>query len=92
MDTNTQVPEWTTVILGDEFDDFLREKLMDILHQLGANPVKPGERYVVGSQDLEQFDVTLNGQSLRIEAETYVGLSISGPNDLVQQVRRLVLN
>lgn len=61
---------------------------MNVLHQLGAIPVKPAERYA----DLEQFEVTLNNQLLVIEAETYIGLSIRGPDGLVQQVQQLVLS
>jgi hypothetical protein len=80
-----------TVVLGDEFDDSLRQKLMDVLRKLGALQSSGGDRFVVGSQDLEELEVTIDGRSLRVEAETYVGLSISGPADLVEQVRRLVL-
>lgn len=80
-----------TVVLGDEFDDSLRQKLMDVLRNLGAFQAGKGDRFVVGSQDLEEMEVTIGGRSLHVEAETYVGLSISGPADLVEQVRRLVL-
>ena len=92
MASNMQDPNQVTVVLGDEFDGSLQEKLMNVLRQLGAIPFKPAERYVVGSQDLQIFEVILNGQPLRIESETYIGLSISGSDDLVQQVRRLVLS
>ena len=91
MASDMQSTNQVTVILGREFDDPLREKLMNVLRQLGAKPVKSTERYVTGSQDLQLFDVILNEQLLHIESETYIGLSISGPNDLVQQVRRLVI-
>lgn len=80
-----------TVVLGDEFDDSLRKNLMDVLQELGALQAGKGDRLVVGSQDLEELEVTIDGHNLRVEAETYVGLSISGPADLVEQVRRLVL-
>lgn len=79
-----------TVVLGDEFDDSLRAKLMDVLRGLGAVQSGGSDRFVVGSQDLENLDVLIDGRSLHIEAETYVGLSISGHADLVERVRRLV--
>jgi hypothetical protein len=81
----------STTVLGNEFDDSLRGKLMDVLRELGAVALRGSDRFVAGSQDVEELDVVINGRSLHIEAETYVGLSITGPADLVEQVRRLVL-
>ncbi len=81
-----------TVVLGDEFDESLRRRLIDSLRRIGACQPPMGDRFTVGSQDLEQLDVTIEGRRLHIEAETYVGLSISGPADLVAQVQRLVSN
>jgi hypothetical protein len=48
-------------------------------------------RIVGGSQELEKLDVTIDGRRLGVEAESYIGLSISGPDDLVERVRQLVL-
>lgn len=79
-----------TVVLGDEFGDALRAKLLEVLRQLGATPAGPASRSLAGSQDLEEIDVYVKGHMLRVEAETYVGLSITGPVDIVQQIRRLV--
>jgi hypothetical protein len=81
----------SSVVIGDEFDDSLRGKLAEVLCELGAIPLRGPNQFVVGSQDLEELDVIIDGRSLHIEAETYVGLSISGPTDLVEQVRQLVL-
>ena len=78
-----------TIVLGDEFDDALREKVVGVLRGLGAVQ-KGSSRALVGSQDFERFEVAVGGRELRVEAETYVGLSITGPEDLVQQVRTLV--
>lgn len=79
-----------TVVLGHEFDDALRATLLDVLRQLGATPAGPTGRSLAGSQDLEEINVYVKGHMLRVEAETYVGLSITGPVDIVQQIRRLV--
>ena len=78
------------MVLGDEYDDALRTKVMDVLRQLGATSMGPVDRFVAGSQELEELDVAIDGRALRIEAETYVGLSISGPEDLVQLVKDLL--
>jgi hypothetical protein len=76
-------------VLGDEFDDALRSRLMDALRQIGATVVGHGQAFA-GSQDLESLEVEVDGRRLHIEAETYVGLSVRGPADLVQRVRELV--
>lgn len=80
-----------TVTLGDEFDEALRQKLVDVLRKLGALQSGGSNRFVGGSQELEKLEVTIDGRHLHIEAETYIGLSISGPDDLVERVRQLVL-
>jgi hypothetical protein len=45
---------------------------------------------VAGSQELETMSIQLRGDVVIIEAETYVGLSISGPDVLVDEITRLV--
>lgn len=81
-----------TTILGDEFDDDLRSKLMDVLRHMGATPID-STRSLGGSQDLEELDVVVvDGRSVHVEAETYVGLSISGPRDLVERIHQMVIN
>lgn len=90
MDINDGNSTQVTVVLGDEFDDALRAKLNEVLRQLGALPTGLSNRFVAGSQELEEFEVAVDGRKLHIEAETYIGLSIKGPNDLVQQVRSLM--
>ena len=77
-------------VLGDEFDDVLRTKLLTALNHLGAVQIGVTDRAVVGSQDMERLAVDIAGRTLNVEAETYIGLSISGPEDLVQEVRSLV--
>jgi hypothetical protein len=78
-----------TVVLGPEFDERLRGALLDVLAQLGGRAV--GHDWgVAGSQELEGFEVDLEGHRLLIEAETYAGLSIEGPSELVERIRRMV--
>ena len=80
-----------TIVLGDEFDESLRAKLLDVFRELGATQAGDADRFVVGSQDVEAVEVTIDGRRLQVEAETYIGLSLSGPADLVEKIRRLVL-
>lgn len=78
------------VVLGDEFDDALRAKLLNVLRGLGGFTAGPGERSLVGSQDFEELEVLVDGQALHVEAETYIGLSIEGPAELVARVQRMM--
>jgi hypothetical protein len=82
---------YITVVLGDEFDDALRAKLVGVLRSFGVVVASPESRATGGSQELEELDVIVDGQRLHIEAETYVGLSIGGPSDLVKRIQRVML-
>jgi len=74
-----------TILLGAEHDAVLREALVAVLRELGAE--KPEHEWAVaGSQELEQLEVTLGAQRLRIVSETYVGLSLTGPAELVDLI------
>lgn len=76
-----------SVVLGDEYDDALRARLIAVLQHLGAIPAGPSTRTIAGSQDFEEMDILLDGHPMRIEAETYVGLTLSGSAELVERVR-----
>ncbi len=76
-----------TVILGDEYDDALRARLFDVLRDLGAQ-MSAGARALAGSQDVETCRLRLDGAEVVVEAETYIGLSLSGPADVVDKVIR----
>lgn len=78
-----------TIVLGDEYDERLREVLLRVLAGLGA--AEDSKSWALaGSQELQELDVTVKGQRLRIESETYVGLSISGNTLLVGRIAELV--
>ena len=77
------------VILGEEFDDDLREVLKDVLRELGATALRK-DWGVAGSQELETVEVSLRGRIVTIEAETYVGLSVSGHEDDVNEIAGLI--
>jgi pimeloyl-[acyl-carrier protein] methyl ester esterase len=48
------------------------------------------ENSVAGSQYIETFRVSIEGKTLIVEAETYIGLSIRGPNEIVQRLCELM--
>jgi hypothetical protein len=78
-----------TVLLGDEFDDQLRETLMAVLKEMGAI-IHEHTHGIGGSQELETVQIIVGDKTLVIEAETYVGLSLKGEHDLVQEIARRV--
>ena len=78
-----------TLVLGDEFDDMLRNDLIEVLQGLGAS-TQSSDWSVAGSQEIAATKILLRGQSLIIEAETYVGLSITGAQDILREVNTLI--
>jgi hypothetical protein len=80
-----------TVILGSEYDDSLREVLRNVLMQLGGKGFSC-DWGVGGSQEIERTQVQLGANRVIIEAETYIGLSIRGPSELVNQIRDIVMS
>lgn len=73
------------VILGDEFDAGLRARLLSILESGGAVPLG-ADWAVAGSQEFDRLTVSLSGATIVIEAETYAGLSLAGPDALVIEI------
>jgi len=73
------------VLLGDEYDDELREVVLDVLREMGALPTSE-DWTVGGSQELEARSLEVGDRVIHVEAETYVGLSISGDSSLVRDV------
>jgi len=78
-----------TVVLGPEYDELLRRILREALLELGAQSVRH-DWGLGGSQELETLEVEIDGHPLRVEAETYMGVSLTGPPDLVRKVQRIV--
>ena len=77
------------LVLGDEYDDALRHALMDCLAELGAN-VAARQWGLGGSQIIDTTKVSLGKDLLVVEAETYVGLSITGEARVVDRVAGLL--
>ena len=78
-----------TLILGAEYDDALRGVLRDVLTRLGAKG-SAHDWGVAGSQELETVEVLVGVDTVVIEAETFVGLSISGPAKIVERIQGMV--
>lgn len=78
-----------TIILGPEYDERLRAALREVIVQLGGSSRKH-DWGAAGSQEVEIIEANVEGHRLVVEAETYVGLSISGPAELVDRIRDMV--
>lgn len=81
--------ELAFITLGNEYDKALRKCLMRVLQSFGATQID-GSRGIGGSPEIEMLRVDLDGDTLGIEAKTFVGLNISGPGRLAEKVARLV--
>jgi len=76
-----------TWVVGAEFDVNLQRTLGAALRSLGY--VLADESWGVGgSQELRRWILNAPLGQLVVEAETYVGLSISGPVEVVSAVRQ----
>lgn len=74
-----------TIVVGDEYDEKRREILLEVLRSRGAEFIDK-ESSVAGSQEIESLAVDINGNLVTVEAETFIGLTISGPKDIVEDV------
>ncbi|MDR2031941.1 MAG: hypothetical protein LBP86_06760 [Azoarcus sp.] len=72
-------------VLGDEYDDKLRDALRVVLEKNGT--VATDKFWGVGgSQEIERVQVSLGEDSITIESETFVGLTISGPQAVIDEI------
>jgi len=65
------------IVLGDEYDDMLRKALLDTVREFTAQHVDH-EYGVGGSQEIERFEIEIEGERIEVVSETYLGLSIAG--------------
>ena len=73
------------LLLGDEYDDALFARLCNAVERLGGS-IKDREWVLGGSQEVATFEIELPDGRLQAIAETYVGLSLNGPEALVARV------
>ena len=75
------------LFLGDEFDDAVFQRLCKAVARLGGT-IKGREWALGGSQEVTTFDIELPDGKLEAIAETYIGLSLCGPEALLARVAR----
>jgi hypothetical protein len=74
-----------SVVVGNEFDDTLRDSIRIVLDRIGAVCVDKSWG-LGGSQEYEKFVFNVGGEQITIESETYIGITISGPGSLVEKI------
>lgn len=76
-------------VLGDEYDTILRSALHIVLVRLGA--VDLDKSWALGgSQEIEVVEVEVMGEKIKIESETFVGITISGSESIIDEVANKV--
>ena len=80
----------TEIVLGDEYDDALFARLAVEIAALGG-VITDKEWTLGGGQDVTVFQITLPDGNIEAVAETYIGLSLRGPTELVEQLARRVM-
>lgn len=74
------------MILGSEFDQALKERLLNVLARMNAVNVASDEFLLAGSQEIQRKAFYVDGRTITVEAETYIGLQITGPTDLIVRI------
>jgi len=82
MNTNTHDKR---VVLGAEHDQALRRRLLEVLRNLDAKSTDQSFQ-VGGSQELETLTAFVGSRSILVESETYIGLTITGDAELIDEV------
>ena len=74
-----------SIVIGNEYDEKLIKSLFLTLQEIGA--VKKDESSaLVGSQDYNLTRYEVNNLILTVEIETYIGVTLSGPSNVVREI------
>lgn len=76
-----------TIRLGNEYDAALRKRLANALKSMSAI-IETSQKGLAGSQEVETVRAVIGGKSVLIEAETYMGLSITGDSSLLREIMK----
>ena len=73
------------IVIGNEYDDNLKDALYLALKQMGAKEISKINA-LVGSQDISIYEFLVKNEIIRVEFETYIGLSLIGPKNLIREI------
>lgn len=77
-----------SVTLGPEYDEEVWRRAKAALKAAGAK-LRGADWGLAGSQEIDTLTVELDGEELVLEAETYVGVTLTGGEAQVRRVERL---
>lgn len=72
--------------LGTEYDTALQTRLRQTLAALGAQRLPENTSALCGSQEFYCTEFMLDGAIVRIECETYIGLTLTAPAALLAKI------
>jgi hypothetical protein len=78
------------VLIGGETDGDLLERLSANVRSLGGS-IKNSDWAIGGSQEITTYKITLPQGNLEAVAETYIGLLLRGPEELVSLLAKSVM-
>lgn len=78
-------PERLKICLGAEYDEALRDAVLAVFAELGA-PLTRTLDGIGGSQEVVVMEAKVDGETIVVEAETYIGLTISGEKQTVERL------
>lgn len=78
------------LLLGSETDDALFDRLCSVVQSFGGSITESGWT-LGGSQEITAYTIVLPTGSLEAIVETYTGLSLRGPAELVNSLASRVL-
>ncbi|HZY44840.1 MAG TPA: hypothetical protein VFF70_08840 [Anaerolineae bacterium] len=79
-----------TFNLGPEYDHKMLQALFDALTAEGAQTIDQRTAEGAGSQEIGYWKFQLDRGTVEVNAETYLGISLSGPVDLVARLTPII--
>jgi len=77
----------TELQIGEEYDRQALRRLKDALRSAGAKRVGSFQG-VFGSQEISNATFSVANGRLRVEVETYVGITVSGDDEAIESLSR----
>lgn len=78
-----------TINLGPEYDHQMLQALFDALTAEGAQTIDQRSG-MAGSQEIGYWKFQLDRGIVEVSAETYLGISLSGPIDLIARLTHII--
>lgn len=78
-----------TIIIGNEYDEELIMLLFEVLQSMKAIKLEENKT-LVGSQDLYFAKFNVNGSIVKIEIETYIGISVISTPKVVTDIKNKI--